>query len=239
LSKLVDSFFYQSGKLLARYCLWAASSARVHIEGDAYLPTGAAVLAGWHTPYLLSMAFRYYYVYKIPALSFTPPGIVGVEMRGKLDGFGLRTEELPEDYTGNPAGALKRVLRGLLGGSLVVVAVDGPYGPLHRVRPGALWLARASGCPLIPMGFAARPSLRWPRWDRHIIPLPRARMAAIIGPPLFLERRQAIEDGMLVELGATIDRLTQRAWEVVDAPARQQVLSVPASMSRRGQDFNA
>ena len=235
MNSLLATIAYQSGKAFARYCLWAASSSRVHIEGGAYLPSGPAILAGWHTPNLLSLSIRYYYLYQLPALCFMPPGIVGITARGKLEGFGLRGVELPADDTGNPTGALKHMLRALSDGKLVVFAVDGPYGPIYRVRPGALWLARASGYPFIPMGFAARPALRWLRWDHQITPLPGSRIAAIIGPPIQIGRKQEIDDSLRAELGAAIDRLTQRAWEVVNGSIRKQFFSTPASLPRRGQ----
>ncbi len=234
MNSLLASIAYQSGNAFARYCLWASGSNRVHIEGEAYCPTGPAVLAGWHTPNLLSLAFHYYYLYSLPALCFMPPGIVGIAARGKLEGFGLQGVELPAEHSGNPTGALKHMLRALSDGKVVVFAVDGPYGPIYRVRPGALWLARASGCPLIPMGFAARPALRWLRWDHQITPLPGGCMAAIIGPPLQVERKREIDDGLRTELGAAIDRLTRRAWEVVNGSVRKQNFSTPASLPRRG-----
>ena len=164
-----------------------------------------------------------------------PPGITGIAARGKLEGFGLRGVELPAEYTGNPTGALKDMLRALSASNLVVFAVDGPYGPIYRVRPGALWLARASGCSLIPMGFAAHPALRWLRWDHQITPLPRSRIAAIIGPPIQIERDREIDDNLRAELGVAIDKLTQRAWEVVNGSVRKQYFSTPAALPRRGQ----
>ena len=86
------------------------------------------------------------------------------------------------------------------------------------MRPGALWLARASGYPLIPMGFAARPALRWLRWDHQITPLPGSRIAVIIGSLIQIGRKQEINDSLRAELGAAIDRLTQRAWRELMAP---------------------
>jgi len=236
MNSLLGSIAYQSGKTFARYCLLVVGSARVHFEGASYLPTGPAILAGWHTANLLSLSLHYYYLYKIPALSFMPSGFIGIAARGELEGFGLRGVELPAEYTGNPTGVLKQMLRALSCNNLVVIAVDGPFGPIYRIRPGALWLARTSGYPLIPMGFAARPALHWPRWDRQIIPLPGSHMAAVIGPPIQIERKREIDDSLRAELGSAIDQLTRRAWEVVNGSVRPQLFSIPASLPRRRRE---
>ena len=226
---------YASGKLFARYCLWAVRTAPVYIEGEAYIPTSSAVMAGWHTANLLAFGLHYHYFYQLPFLCLRPPGIIGVATRGKLEGFGVQAVELPADNTGNPVGALKYMLRALSEGKLVAVPVDGPYGPIYRIRPGALWLARASGTPLIPMGYAARPALRWLRWDHQLTPIPGSRIAAIFGQPIYIEHQQDIDDNLRAELGLAIDSVTQRAWEMVDAPEHQQFFSIPTSLQRRNQ----
>jgi lysophospholipid acyltransferase (LPLAT)-like uncharacterized protein len=233
MNSMLASIAYQSGRAFVRYCLWASSSARVHVEGEANLPTSPAVLAGWHTANLLSLSLHYHYLYKLHAQSFMPPGIVGAAVRGEVEGSGMRAVELPNENAGNPFGALRTMLKALADGYLVVLAVDGPFGPFHRVQPGALWLARASGTSLIPMGFAARPVLRWPRWDRQIIPLPGGCMAAVIGKPMQIDRQRKIDDTLRAELGTAIDRLTHRAWDIVNGAVKKQSFSTPSWLPRR------
>jgi len=62
----------------------------------------------------------------------------------------------------------------LASGKDVLIAVDGPTGPRHGIAPGALWLARATDVEIRPAGCWASPALRLPRWDRLMVPLPRA-----------------------------------------------------------------
>ena len=219
MNSLPDSIAYVSSRAFARYCLWATHTATVAIEGEANFPVVPAVLAGWHTGNLLALALHYHYFRPLPAVTFAPPGFVGTAARGEMDGFGLRTIALPAEATGNPLGALRHMIRALAAGELAVIAVDGPYGPAFRVQPGALWLARATGRPLIPIGFAARPAVRWPRWDRQIIPLPGARVAAVIGPPIVVEQRRPIDAARRAALGEAIGNVTRRAWELAGSPA--------------------
>ena len=61
--------------------------------------------------------------------------------------------------------ASKGGVRGLIGlkknmdeGYHATFAVDGPKGPIHEVKPGAVYLAKKTGAPIIPMISSARPA---------------------------------------------------------------------------------
>lgn len=57
-----------------------------------------------------------------------------------------------------------------------ILVPDGPRGPARHLKRGILVLARASGAPVLAMGFA--PDRRWRlnSWDRMIIPKPFTRV---------------------------------------------------------------
>ena len=82
--------------------------------------------------------------------------------------------------------------RGFLGlmklmeeGYFPAFAVDGPRGPIHEVKPGAVYLAKRTGVPVIPMASSARPAHIFKKaWDRYMLPLPFSRGAAIMGEPI-------------------------------------------------------
>ncbi len=62
--------------------------------------------------------------------------------------------------------------------------VDGPRGPAGVVQPGAVWLAQATGQPVVP--FHAEADRHWTirSWDRTQIPKPFARVVMAVGEPL-------------------------------------------------------
>jgi len=49
-------------------------------------------------------------------------------------------------------------------------------------------VARMAGVPIVPIGFAARRSLRAPSWDRHVIPVSGTKVAISVGEPMSVER---------------------------------------------------
>jgi lysophospholipid acyltransferase (LPLAT)-like uncharacterized protein len=79
-----------------------------------------------------------------------------------------------------------------------VITPDGPTGPLHRFKPGALLLAQVSGRPLLPMAFAA--SRAWEfGWDRFVLPWPGSRIAIAIGAPVYVDQALALGDASVME----------------------------------------
>src|SRR5580698_5714396 len=67
------------------------------------------------------------------------------------------------------------------------ITPDGPRGPPWKFKPGAILLAQMSQRPMIPMAYAA--SRAWKiQWDRFVIPKPFARIAIVIGPPVYVAK---------------------------------------------------
>jgi hypothetical protein len=88
----------------------------------------------------------------------------------------------------------------------VLVVPDGPRGPRGVAKAGAVLLARVTGAPVVPVGVSVRPCRRLRSWDRFVVPLPFARLAIVLGPPLSVEpdadrvrleaHRRALEVGL-------------------------------------------
>lgn len=78
--------------------------------------------------------------------------------------------------------ALKRYIdQGRIG----VITVDGPRGPRHKVKEGAVYLAHKTGAVLFPV--RARPASKHVfarSWDRFELPMPFCRCQVAFGEPL-------------------------------------------------------
>jgi lysophospholipid acyltransferase (LPLAT)-like uncharacterized protein len=89
-------------------------------------------------------------------------------------------------------------------GISIVTTADGPNGPQHEFKPGAVLMARIGGVPLVPLACAADRAWFLDRWDHFMIPKPFARVVYAIGEPLTVpsdtpinaieEYRQRMED---------------------------------------------
>ena len=217
--RLAGALAHTWGQAIARYGRWSLQHSRVYREGVAELPVGPVIWTGWHATTLIGIAVYPHLHRERTCLSFVVSTLAGETMRAWLDTSGsFEAVILPEDATSNPTIALRQMSRALGRGRDVVIAVDGPHGPAGTVRPGALWLARLTGCPIVPAAFAARPAIRAPRWDRQVVPLPGAHIAAVFGSPILVERRTAIEGQVLDGLAEALKGTTRRAWALVDTP---------------------
>jgi hypothetical protein len=70
----------------------------------------------------------------------------------------------------------------------VVLTVDGPRGPRHLVKEGAIYIAYKAGTPLVPVRVRLSRAKRFHKaWDRFQLPLPGSRCEIVYGEPSFLE----------------------------------------------------
>lgn len=100
--------------------------------------------------------------------------------------FGLRAARGSSSRGG--ARAMRELAAAIAAGEDVAVIPDGPRGPREVAQPGVVMLASLTGAPVVPLAIAARPARRLRSWDRFMVPLPFARAAAVLGPPLEVGR---------------------------------------------------
>ena len=66
----------------------------------------------------------------------------------------------------------------------VAFTLDGPRGPARVAQPGAVWLAKVTGNPIIPFHLETDRAWTLRSWDRTQIPKPFARVALAFAAPL-------------------------------------------------------
>lgn len=82
--------------------------------------------------------------------------------------------------------ALADMIRLTERGHRMLITVDGPLGPRHKVKKGALVLAKETGIGLAPMVAAADRFWEFNTWDKARIPKPFAKAKLFIGKPVFV-----------------------------------------------------
>jgi lysophospholipid acyltransferase (LPLAT)-like uncharacterized protein len=95
--------------------------------------------------------------------------------------------------------------------------VDGPRGPARTAQPGAVWLAKATGNPVLPFHLEADRHWSLGSWDRTQIPKPFATVALVVGAPFEVAGDAdgaALEEARL-SLEARLRALEQRARDIL------------------------
>jgi lysophospholipid acyltransferase (LPLAT)-like uncharacterized protein len=110
-------------------------------------------------------------------------GEIGALLVRKVGGYVIRGSST---HTG--ARALRDYYQALAKEAISpAITPDGPRGPAWKVKPGAVLLGQMSGKPILPMAYAA--SRAWMiKWDRFVIPYPLARIAIVIGEPVYIPK---------------------------------------------------
>jgi lysophospholipid acyltransferase (LPLAT)-like uncharacterized protein len=109
--------------------------------------------------------------------------------------------------------ALLKLKRDMGEGRPAGFTLDGPRGPARVAQPGAIWLARATGNPVLPFHLEASRYWTMSSWDRTQVPKPFSTVALAVGEPL--EVPEDMEDDRLepmrLELEHRLAVLEQRA----------------------------
>lgn len=110
--------------------------------------------------------------------------------------------------------ALLSLVRRIREGDSVFITPDGPTGPIHRVKPGIVYLQEKTGAPVIPVGVAIERKKVFGSWDRLNFPLPGTRAVLVIGQQLFLPVDGSREEKALA-LEEAMDRVEKKAAELL------------------------
>lgn len=90
------------------------------------------------------------------------------------------------------------------------ISPDGPGGPSLRVQDGALYFAKMTGAPIIPVCYSVSRGRFQKRWDSYLVALPFSKITCWVGDPIFIDRhasdadfaavRKQIEDYMVAQV---------------------------------------
>src|SRR2546423_5554477 len=84
------------------------------------------------------------------------------------------------------AVALVELARLVRAGCAAAFTIDGPKGPRHEAKMGAVLLAKKTGQPVLPFSVNAARFWEVTSWDRLQIPKPFTRAVVRIAPPIYV-----------------------------------------------------
>ena len=131
------------------------------------------------------------------------------------------SERQGEGVSKGGTDALRRYLRILADGGVVVIIPDGPRGPRMQAQPGIAALLKMSKAPLMPIAWSTRWRVVLGSWDRMILPIPFSRGVFIYRQPIRIDpQAQGLDE---------ITRLVEAALTEVAAAADEAMGHPPIS----------
>lgn len=76
----------------------------------------------------------------------------------------------------------------------IAVTPDGPRGPIHKFKAGAVITAKKSGVPLVLLGVAFKRKKLLKSWDRFQVPVFFTKANAIYSDPIYIDRNLSYEE---------------------------------------------
>jgi lysophospholipid acyltransferase (LPLAT)-like uncharacterized protein len=167
------------------------------------------IFAFWHGRILPATLFwRDRGIVVITSQNFDGEWIAGIIRR-----FGYGTARGSTSRGG--ARALVQLRRDLASGKPAAFTIDGPRGPARVAQPGAVFLAGATGQPLLPFHIEADRFWTAGRWDQTQVPKPYARVAIAIGEPMIVpDTNGDTVERCRVELEARLAALERKATQL-------------------------
>jgi lysophospholipid acyltransferase (LPLAT)-like uncharacterized protein len=211
-ARLIAAVGYRAVAALGRTLRWRIDGLE-HLDkivADRRLP----IMAFWHGRIL---AATYYFRHR-GIVVITSENFDGEWIAGIIERFGYGTAR-----GSTSRGALRALLqlkRNMAAGLTAAFTVDGPRGPAGVSQPGAVWLAKATGNPILPFHLEATRHWTLHSWDRTQIPKPFSTVSLVFGEPLYVDAN-ADEAGIeraRVSLDQRLRELEARARTLAAAP---------------------
>lgn len=107
--------------------------------------------------------------------------------------------------------ATREMVDYLKAGKRCAITPDGPRGPRREMKKGAVEIARLTGAPVVPFGFAAEHCWRLKSWDQFIIPKPFSRAVFVYGEPIHIPSEGVDDQEYFQQIQKEMDRVTREA----------------------------
>ena len=202
---LIAALGYPSINMLGHTLRW-------RVEGlhhfDAIVASGRQPVMGfWHGRILPAT----YYFRRRGIVVITSENFDGEWIARIIERFGYGTARGSTTRGGRKA--ILQLVRDMEQGKPAGFTLDGPRGPARVAQPGAIWLARATGNPVLPFHLEASSHWTTRGWDRTQIPKPFSTVALAVGEPIEVPRdaTDARMESARQELERRLQQLESRA----------------------------
>ena len=170
------------------------------------------ILAHWHGDELAVL----FLVKHFGLATMTSTSKDGEIINHVIHKFGGKTSR--GSSTRGAISALKGLIKLCKEGNPTSVAVDGPKGPIYKVKPGVFEISRLTGAPIFSIGACAKNKIVSNKsWNKGYIPKPFAKVVVTFKPyKIITEDMNPKDDIYAEELAKIISDTNLLACEIFD-----------------------
>lgn len=186
LSKKVAKPLYKvlEWPLYGLYSLWCRTlqytvTNRIAVDSrtDYGLPV---ILCLWHDELFPLIYFKG----KLKIITVVSKSNDGNVLANVIQRMGLETARGSSSRGGSDA--LRNVIKRINDGICACITVDGPRGPRHKVKKGAIFLAQQTNAPIVPIRIVMEKSKRVNSWDKFQLPIPFSKIHVVCGDAYYI-----------------------------------------------------
>jgi lysophospholipid acyltransferase (LPLAT)-like uncharacterized protein len=208
LIKFADLTFYLLIKFVGLTLRWKVEG-EVHLESISR--SGALPIhTFWHNQIFLAT----YFLRNRRMVVMTSRSFDGEYIARFIQRFGYGAAR--GSSTRGGIGAVIEMVKLMRAGYPTAITIDGPKGPRHVAKMGAVLLAKKTGNPVLPFSVTATKCLTINSWDRLQIPMPFTRALMSFAPPIHVPKDATEEDlqAKRDELQKVLDEMYEQgeAW---------------------------
>lgn len=167
------------------------------------------IYAVWHNQQMfLLYPYRGQKVCSLISLSYDGEFIARV-----LPRFGMKAVRGSTSKGG--FSALRKLINIAQAGYHPMLTPDGPRGPIYKVQPGIIFLAKKTGLPIMPIGTALSRKFTVGSWDRMRVPLPFGKTALTYGKAIYVTPDSNIRT-VAKELEVELNKVTDHSEKFIN-----------------------
>ncbi len=215
--KIADSAWFNRAveSAFAAYIRFAHGTSRWQRTGfeamDEVLRSGSPVIVAlWHQRLMMS---PYLFDASLGRICTLTSSARAGRLAGQVQArFGFETIAMSSHK--RHVALSREVLGRIKAGYSIGIATDGPRGPARVASTVPLVWARASGIPVFVVAFSARRVIRFPTWDRMMLPAPWTRGVLMCKPWDHAVPRRASDaqtEALRIKLETALNEITDAA----------------------------
>jgi len=138
------------------------------------------------------------------------------------ENWGFMTCRGSSQRKGSVSGTLKMITK-LKNGEDIAIMVDGPRGPVKKVKSGAIILAREANVPIVPVYWYSTDLtfVSMPSWDKMKVPIGPCRILNVYGNPIYTNGKSDSE--LAQEIEQSLLHLEQAAPQMYNEAKKQKL----------------